>query len=425
MAENGDTRSATLLTGAVLWDGLTSAPAGVRDVLVRDGRLERIAVRIAPPEPERVRVVDLSGRTLCPGFIDCHTHVAIDARSPARAFTDSTAAKTLAAVPVLATLLRNGFTTVRDLGCADVSHHTIALRDAVASGAVAGPRMLVAPHIISARGGHGDGSGLLSDEMQGCRRLAELACADGPDEIRRRVREEIRAGADWIKFAATGGFSTPSDAPDQVTYSAEEMAVLVATARDLGVPVAPHCYGDEGVKRAVRAGVRSIEHGNLASPEALRMVEDAGVFLVPTQYTVTTHARIAFDDDAWRGAPAFKQRKYQRYRRAILDSAEHVAASGVRIAFGSDCGMFPHEDNWREFTAMVANGITPERALKAATSTAADLLGLPDTGVIAEGNRADLVAMPGDPFTDIEATGRVDFVMKAGTIHRLPEQPAA
>jgi tryptophan 2-monooxygenase len=401
-----------------VWDGLAPAPGEPLDVLVRGGRIAAVAPRLEPPAG--AEVVRLPGHTLTPGFIDCHVHVAIDPARPTGPLTDSTAAKTLRALPALRDLLMNGFTTVRDLACADVSHHTVDLRRAVAEGIVTGPRMLVAPHLISARGGHGDGSGLLADELQGHHRLAELACADGPDEIRRRVREQVRAGADWIKFGATGGFSTPSDDPGHTTYSQEEMTVLVQTAADLGIPATPHCYGSEGIERAVRAGVRSIEHGNLASEHALRMVEEAGVFLVPTQYTVTRHARDAFDDSRWAGVPPFKQLKFQRYAERILEAARRLAGSDVRIAFGSDAGMFPHRDNWREFPAMVASGISPERALRAATSTAAMLLMRDDLGVIATGRTADLVAMPGDPFADIEATGRVDFVMQEGRIRRRP-----
>ncbi|EUA35068.1 amidohydrolase family protein [Mycobacterium xenopi 3993] len=314
----------------------------------------------------------------------------------------------------------NGFTTVRDLACADLDYPTVDLRDAVAAGTVVGPRMLVAPHMISARGGHGDFSGMVADEYQGPSRALELAAADGCDEIRTRVRQEIRAGADWIKFAATGGFASPSDDPGQATYSQEEMDVLVATAADLGVPVTPHSYGDEGIQRAVRAGVRSIEHGNLASADTLRMMEDAGVFLVPTQYAIVSGARRGEDDPVWAAMPEYAKRKARKYRGALLDAAERVAASNVRIAFGTDAGMFPHQDNWREFPTMVSTGISPLRALQAATSVAAELLQLDDLGVIAEGKIADLIAMPGDPFTDIEVTGQVDLVMKEGVIYKDP-----
>ncbi|EUA08828.1 amidohydrolase family protein [Mycobacterium xenopi 4042] len=247
-----------------------------------------------------------------------------------------------------------------------------------------------------------------------------MAAADGCDEIRTRVRQEIRAGADWIKFAATGGFASPSDDPGQATYSQEEMDVLVATAADLGVPVTPHSYGDEGIQRAVRAGVRSIEHGNLASADTLRMMEDAGVFLVPTQYAIVSGARRGEDDPVWAAMPEYAKRKARKYRGALLDAAERVAASNVRIAFGTDAGMFPHQDNWREFPTMVSTGISPLRALQAATSVAAELLQLDDLGVIAEGKIADLIAMPGDPFTDIEVTGQVDLVMKEGVIYKDP-----
>jgi imidazolonepropionase-like amidohydrolase len=408
---------ATLITGATVWDGI-SAQAAPRQVLVVDGRIQRVADTLeAPPE---TRVVDLAGHTLTPGFIDCHTHVTLAPPVGLLMALDSSTAKTLKSLPVLRALLMNGFTTVRDLGCGDTDYPTIDLRNAIAAGLVVGPRMLVAPHMISARGGHGDFSGMVADEYQDPCRPLELAAADGSDEIRTRVRQQIRAGADWIKFGATGGFASPSDDPGHATYSQEEMDVLVATATDLEIPVTPHSYGDEGIQRAVRAGVRSIEHGNLASPATLRMMQDAGVFMVPTQYVILSKAHHGEDDPNWTALPEHARHKFLRYRGALLDAAECLAASDVRIAFGTDAGMFPHHDNWREFPMMVSTGITELRALRAATSEAAELLGLDDLGVIAEGKIADLIAMPGDPFADINVTGQVDFVMKEGVIYQDP-----
>lgn len=407
--------SGTLITGANVWDGI-SAHAVPRRLLVVDGRIQRIAEVIEPPDG--ARVVDLPGHTVTPGFIDCHVHVTLAPPIGLMLILESSTAKTLRALPVLRALLMNGFTTVRDLGCVDVDYPTLDLRNAVAAGLVEGPRMVVAPHLISARGGHGDVSGMVADEYQGCCRPMELTAADGADEIRTRVRQEIRAGADWIKFGATGGFASPSDDPGHATYSQEEMDVLVATAKDLHIPVTPHSYGDEGIQRAVRAGVRSIEHGSLASAESLKMMQDAGVFMVPTQYTILSGARSGENDAMWAAMPEYTRRKMEKYRGPLLDAAEHLAASDVRIAFGTDAGMFPHHDNWREFPVMVSTGITPLRALRAATSVAAELLRLDDLGVIAEGKIADLIAMPGDPFADIDVTGKVDFVMKDGVIYK-------
>ncbi|MGH3560089.1 MAG: amidohydrolase family protein, partial [Mycobacterium sp.] len=184
--------AATLITGANVWDGISDV-AAPRQVLVVDDRIQRVGDAIDPPAD--ARVLDLSGHTLTPGFMDCHTHVTVTPPlSPALA-ADSSTAKALKALPVLRALLRNGFTTVRDLGCGDVDYPTVDLRNAVAAGIVEGPRMLVAPHMISARGGHGDFSGFLADEYQGSARPLELGAADGRDEIRTRVRQEIRAGA--------------------------------------------------------------------------------------------------------------------------------------------------------------------------------------------------------------------------------------
>ncbi|MFC8290594.1 amidohydrolase family protein [Streptomyces sp. NPDC057242] len=408
----------TLLTGAEVWDGLADAPLGTRDVLVREGRIAEVAEKITAPQG--AEVIDLSGHTVTPGFMDCHTHVTVQPALIVPALAQSEAMHTLQTLPVLRTMLLNGFTTIRDLMGADLGYTTVALRDAIAAGLIEGPRMLVAPHMISARGGHGDFSAVLDNQFQNHPRLLEMSCADGCDEIRTRVRTEIRAGADWIKFGASGGFSSPSDDPSQTTYSQEEMDTLVTTARDLGVPATPHGYGDECVRRAVKAGVRSVDHGNLATKDTLQMMIDHGVFLVPTQYTILDDARRADDDAFWAGTPLYKRRKFQKYQKALLDGAEAVAASDVKIAFGTDAGMFPHEENWKEFPMMVSTGITPARALKAATSVAAELLQLDDLGVLAPGKTADIIAMPGNPFSDINVTGKVDFVMKEGIVHKRP-----
>ncbi len=409
--------AATLITEANVWDGLGDA-ATAAQVLVVDGRIAGVGAEV--PAPPHTQTVALPGHTVTPGFIDCHTHVALRPPLSVALAAESATAKALRALPVLRTLLHNGFTTVRDLGCADLDYPTVDLREAIATGIIEGPRLIVAPHMVSARGGHGDFSGLAADQYQRAGRHLELAAADGAAEIRTRVRQEIRAGADWIKFAATGGFSSPSDDPGQATYSQREMDVLVATAADLGVPVTPHAYGDAGIIRAVRAGVRSVEHANLASPAALRLIEDHGVFVVPTQYAILRATRMADDDPLLAAVPAYARRKFARYRGALLDAAEHLAASAVRIAFGTDAGMFDHAENWREFPMMVSTGITAVRALRAATSVAAELLGRRDLGVLAEGKTADIIAMPGDPLSDITVTGAVDFVMKAGSIHRRP-----
>lgn len=410
--------TSTVITGADIWDGLADAAVPGSEVRVTDGVITEVAPDVA--RPDGCEVVDLTGHTLTPGFIDCHTHLTLDPRRMTLILSQSPGTKLLQSLSAAKQVLDCGFTTVRDLACGDAEYLSIDLRNAIEQGVVPGPRMIVAPHMLSATGGHGDYSGLLEPSLAASCSELRFAVVDGTAEIAGKVREEIARGADWIKFAATGGFSSPADSPEQVSFTQQEMNTLVGVAADLGVDATPHCYGDEAARRAITAGVRSIEHGNLMRPATLELLVSKGVFLVPTQGAVVHHARERDNADYWRGQPVYKWRKYQRFGAQVIESAEHIAASEATIAFGTDIGMIPHADGWREFVAMVDNGITPLRALRAATSVAAELLRRPDLGVIELGRVADLVAMPGNPLADISATGRVDFVMKAGEVYRRP-----
>lgn len=406
--------TSTLITGASVWDGLADeAVAGV-EILVEDGVITGLGSQL--PRAEATVIVDLAGHTVTPGFIDCHTHLTLDPLRMQTVLTESPATKALRALPALRAVLMHGFTTVRDLACADPEYLTVDLKRAIDGGLIEGPRMLVAPHLLSATGGHGDASGMLEPSLAGSCSALNFPLMDGEDVILRAVRSEIARGADWIKFAATGGFSSPSDSPDQISFTQREINTLVSAAADLGVPVTPHCYGDEAARRCVEAGVRSIEHGNLLSAGTLELAAERGIYLVPTQGSVVLNARERDNDAYWAGKPIYKRRKYQQHGQEIIDCADRIAGSEVKIAFGTDIGMIPLDQGWREFVAMTDNGISPLRALKSATSVAAEMLDRPDLGAIEVGRAADIVAMPGDPFTDISVTGQVDFVMKAGVI---------
>lgn len=398
------------------WDGLADNPLGATEIRVENGNITAIAATV---DHSNAQIIQLKGHTVTPGFIDCHVHITFcegDPTIPENPYMVTVPLMTLYSLNPLKTLLMNGFTTVREVGCPDPEFITVDLKKAIAKGWIIGPDLLVAPHLISAQGGHGDFTSLVAFQF----RPEKFEVADGTAEIIRIVREEIRSGADWIKFCATGGFSSPTDDPSQTTYSQEEMNILVSTAKDFGISACPHAYGGEGVQRAVNAGVRSIEHGNLASSETLQLMEQKGVYLVPTQYTVLEKARNANNPEYWQNRSSWQHAKYQKYASQLIACADNLAKSNVKIAFGTDAGTFPHIDNWKEFPAMVQNGITPLRALKAATTVAAELLMQPNIGALAVGKFADIIAMPGNPFEDINVTGQVDFVMKRGVIYKQP-----
>ncbi|MEE1928276.1 amidohydrolase family protein [Streptomyces sp. TRM 70351] len=388
-----------------VWDAITSTPVDGLDVLVRDGRVAEIGHALPPPDT--ADVVELPGCTLLPGLIDCHVHLLDNS-----AETSPAAYQTLTAVPALRDLLAGGFTTVRDLGGAHLPLN-VSLKRAVEDGLVDGPRIQAAPNILSPRGGHGDKQPDLT-----LRYGAQIGTvADGIEEVRRAVREQARADADWIKFTGGGGFSSTLDDPTDTSYSQAETTMLVGTARDLNLPCATHAFHDEAVTRGVAAGVRSVEHACLAGPRTYDLMERAGTFLVPTQY-VQVYFLDRLDDDAFWEGDTLVRTAFRTYEERLREGMLRPARTDVKVAFGTDAGMFPHSDNWREFPTLVSHGFTPLRALRAATTVAADLLDRPDLGRIAPGATADLVALHGDPFEDITATGRVRRVMKGGTFVR-------
>jgi tryptophan 2-monooxygenase len=406
--------TAVVLVAGNVWDGLADAALGPMEILVQGGRIAGMGRTVE--RPAGVRVVDLSAHTVTPGFIDCHVHVTMRPEDEGSVWALSPADKAVLGVQSLRVLLDRGFTTVRDLCDMDFGGYTtVSLQRAVEKGLIAGPRMIVAAHLVSTSGGHGDARPLMAAQTP----VSQNNLADGMDEIRRIVRTEVSRGSQWIKFGATGGFASPADDPAQVPYSQEEIDALVSTARDLGIPCTPHAYGDEGIRRSIMAGVRSVEHGSMASLDTLKLMEARGVYLVPTQIAVVRFARRIDDDAFWAAVnePPHVRAKYRKHATAILESARHLRNCGVKVALGSDFGTFPLEQtNATEFAELVANGLSIPRALRAGTSVAAELLMQDDIGILAVGKTADIIAMPGDPFDDITVTERVDFVMKGGVI---------
>ncbi|HET8595099.1 MAG TPA: amidohydrolase family protein [Intrasporangium sp.] len=364
--------------------------------------------------PDGAELIDLSDRTGSPGFIDTHVHLTMDANALAQQTLGSTATKALTGLSLAQEYLGHGFTTLRDLGSMDPEFPTVDLRNAIDRGLVPGPRLVVAAHIISSTGGHGDLSGFYPSRWD----LPVSAVGDSIGEIRRLVRREHAHGSDWVKTVNAGGYFSVGDDPARVSWLDEELDALCQTAAQLGMPVAVHTGAAEACKQAIRAGVRSLEHAYLIDEEGVEMATRAGVFVVPTM-------QMTQEDLAMLQAGTLPEQAVWKFRRDsehILESQRTIAASDVKVAYGTDCGMFPFSHGILEFQAMVKAGLTPLRALRAATSVAAELLGREDLGVLRTGAVADLVAMPGNPLDDISVTAQVDFVMQAGTVWRRPAE---
>jgi imidazolonepropionase-like amidohydrolase len=410
--------TATLvLKSARLYDGKSDRMISPGLVVVRGDRIDSVGSRTAIP-PGSV-VIDLGDTTLLPGFIDAHTHLgwayaaSYDQREMERMRKSSAEIALDASVWVRKTLLA-GFTTVRDLGSTDFVD--VALRNAIRDGAIPGPRMLVAVRGIGATGGHADDFSGYRYNLFGREPGIEDGVANGPVEIRKAVRWVIKNGADVVKVHITGGVLSLTDDVNTPQLTQEEVNALVDEAHSLGRKAAAHAHSSEGAKRAIRAGIDSIEHGTFLDDDALDMMKAHGTVLVPT-----LSASQGFRERLQSGAnlPAPIAAKGRAAIASIGSTMSRAIAKGVNIGLGTDASVYPHGRNAEEFGHLVEMGMKPLDALKAGTSVDARLLGIAaETGTLEPGKLADLVAVPGDPFTNIHQTEKVFFVMKQGVVYR-------
>lgn len=368
---------------------------------------DRIA-SVGGPIPEGARVLDLGDVTILPGLIDMHTHITVGRVQGAQPF-DSEQIEPAdiafrAAENARATVMA-GFTTIRECGASFFVD--VALKRAVERGTVTGPRVVPSGYQISPTGGHGDNVGY----AEGVYELTpKQGIADGPDQLLFAVRYQIKHGAEVIKVMASSGVLDFKKTATSREFSDEELRTVVEEARRQGVRVAAHAHGTEGILAAVRAGVDSIEHGSMLSDEAIRLMKEHGTFLVPTLYVTTPEAglRARISEGSRAKGKAMAAAAYESFRKALN--------AGVRIAFGTDAGVYPHGHNARELAVMVSLGMKPADAIRSATLSAAELLGVDDRGEIAAGKLADIIAVPGNPLENVRALENVTFVMVGGAV---------
>lgn len=394
---------ALLLTGARVLDETGDRLLDGRDVLIQDGRIARVGPTGSIPAPPGAQRIDLAGLTLLPGLIDLHSHLLLHPYDETswddQVLKEPLELRTIRGVVSARATLEAGFTTLRDLGTEGAGYADLSLRDAIAAGMIPGPRLFVATRALVATGAYGPAGFDPRWEMP---KGAQVV--DGPDAMRKAVREQIAAGADWIKVYAD--YRRRPGGPSTATFTQEEIAAAVEEARTAGLPVASHANTEEGIRRSVLAGVATIEHGSGATDELLALMKRKGVVLCPTLAASEAIARYA----GWKPGepePARVRDSHEMFVRALK--------SGVTLANGSDVGVFTHGKNARELELMAAYGMPPKEVLRAATATAAAVLGKSkELGRIAPGYLADLIAVQGDPLKRIEVLETPLLVIKDG-----------
>ena len=383
------------------------------DVLVEAGRITAVQPTAVPDDAV---VIDLGDLTLLPGLMDMEVNLLMGGpnhESPLVAVQDDPVVKTLRGVANARRTLRAGFTTVRNLGLFVQTGGVlldVALKKAIDFGWIDGPRIVPAGHAISPTGGHLDPTMFQRFGPHVLPLTVEEGIANGVAEVRKAVRYQIKYGAEVIKVCASGGVMSHTGPAGAQQYSNEELAAAADEAHRAGLKVAAHAHGDDGIRAAVEAGIDCIEHCSLATDDTLRLMLDRGTFLVATTY-------LADGMDVSRADPALQAKAAEVFPRARATISRAIEL-GVKVACGTDAPAIPHGRNAKELVALVDRGMTPLQAIRAATTVAADLIDVDDRGRLDAGLLADLIAVPGDPLSDITATEQVRFVMKGGAVYR-------
>lgn len=407
------TAQKTYIWCGTLIDGVAAEPRTAMTVIVENNKIASVEKGYVPPGTGH-KVVDLKNRTVTPGWIDMHVHMEHET-NPNRymeTFTFNPADYAYLSVKFSETTLLAGFTTVRDLGGSGVN---VSLRNAINKGTIKGPRVFTAGKSIATTGGHADPTNGYRRDLMGDPGPAQ-GVANGPDECRQAVRQRYKEGSDLIKITATGGVLSVAKSASNPQFTEEEIKAIVETAKDYGFKVAVHAHGAEGMKRAIRAGVNSIEHGTYMDDEAIELFKKYGTWYVPT---LTAGAAVADSAKKPGYYPELVTPKALEIGPKIKATFAKAYKAGVKIAFGTDAGVYQHGRNWLEFVYMIEAGMPAMEVIKAATIHAAELLGEKDKlGSIEAGKLADIVAVNGDPLKDPGSFGKVVFVMKNGMVYK-------
>jgi len=401
------------LRAAHLLDVVSGQLVEPGDLLIDGGRI----VEVAPTSvPDGSRVVDLGDVCLLPGLMDMEVNLLLGGPnhdSPLNAVQDDPALRTLRSVANARRTLRSGFTTVRNLGLFVQTNGIlldVALMKAIDFGWFEGPRVVPAGHAITPTGGHLDPTMFQAFAPHVLPLTVEEGIADGISEVRKAVRYQIKHGARLIKVCASGGVMSHTGPAGAQQYSDEELRAIADEAHRAGLKVAAHAHGDEGIRAAIEAGIDCIEHGSLASDATLDLMVERGTFLVATTY-------LADGMDVSRAAPELQAKAAEVFPKARATISKAIG-KGVKVACGTDAPAIPHGRNAKELIALVDRGMTPVQAIRAATTVSAELIDVDDRGRLEPGLLADVIAVPGDPTTDITVTEQVAFVMKGGQIYR-------
>lgn len=405
---------ATVIHAGTLIDGVGSRAAGATTIVVSDGRITSVQRGHQPAAAEDA-LIDLTGHTVLPGLIDMHTH--LTSRLARGSYVDrfrlNTADYTLRAVKNAGITLDAGFTTIRDLG--DNGNVTVALRNAIARGDIRGPRILTAAKSIATTGGHADPTNGWNAAIAGDPG-PKAGVINSVEDATKAVRQRYKDGADLIKITATGGVLSLAKSGQNPQFTEVEIAAVVAAARDYGFHVAAHAHGAEGMKRAIRAGVTTIEHGTYMDDEVMRLMKANNTWYVPTLLAGQWVRDKAREDGFF---PDIVRPKAAQIGAALLETFGKAYRAGVPIVFGTDSGVSPHGINAQEFALMVDAGMAEMEAIQSATRIAAAVLELDDQlGTVEVGKHADLIAVRGNPLDDIRVLESVDFVMKGGTVEK-------